>query len=184
MSYTPKFQINNEIIRLVAEISELSGKLRADRTLSDNPMLRKGNRIKTIYGSLAIEQNTLSVDQVTAVLNGKHVLAPPKEIAEVKNAFEAYDHMEEYDPFCVDDLLQAHAYMMKGLVDDPGSFRSGQVGVVDQEGRIIHFGTLPRYVPQLVEDLLEWTEKSDVHPFIKACVFHFEFENQIHNSKN
>ena len=177
MSYNPKFQINNDIIRLVAEISEFSGRLKADSRLTDNPVLRKGNRIKTIYGSLAIEQNTLSVEQVTAVLNGKRVLAPPKDIAAVKNAYEAYEHIGEYDPYSVKDLLQAHAYMMKDLVDFPDCFRTGQVCVANQDGRIIHFGTLPRYVPQLTEELLEWTQNSEVHPLIKACVFHFEFEN-------
>ena len=101
--------------------------------------LRRTNRIRTIHGSLAIEQNTLSLGQVTAVLNGKQVLAPPKDIAEVKNAYEIYERLEELDPYSVDDLLTAHSIMTRGLVDESGVFRSKPVGVVDQEGHVLHF---------------------------------------------
>ena len=103
----PPFQITNKIIDDVAEISELTGRLSAHDHLSSNPNLRRTNRIRTIHGSLAIEQNTLSLEQVTAVLNGKHVLAPPKDIAEVKNAYEIYERLDELDPYSVDDLLTA-----------------------------------------------------------------------------
>lgn len=144
--------------------------------LCDNPTLRRNSRIRTIHASLAIEQNTLSIEQVTAVLNGKRIIAPPKDIAEVKNAFEIYEHLEKLDPYSVDDLLSAHGVMMRGLVDEAGEFRSRPVGVVDQEGRVLHFGTLPPYVPQLMSELLEWTKSSDVHMLIRSCVFHYEFE--------
>ena len=109
--------------------------------------MRRTNRIRTIHGSLAIEQNTLTLEQVTAVLNGKQVLAPPKDIAEVKNAYEIYERLEELDPYSVDDLLTAHGIMTRGLVDESGMFRTRPVGVVDQEGHILHFDTLPQYVP-------------------------------------
>ena len=144
--------------------------------LSSNPTLRRSNRIRTIHGSLAIEQNTLSLEQVTAVLNGKHVLAPPKDIAEVKNAYEIYERLDELDPYSVDDLLTAHGIMTRELVDESGMFRTRPVGVVDQEGRVLHFGTLPQYVPDLVMELLDWVKNSDVHMLIRSCVFHYEFE--------
>ena len=152
------------------------GKLTSTNQLSANPTLRRTNRIRTIHGSLAIEQNTLSLEQVTAVLNGKQVLAPPKDIAEVKNAYEIYERLEELDPYSVDDLLTAHGIMTRGLVDESGVFRSKPVSVVDQEGHVLHFGTLPQYVPNLVMELLDWVKNSDVHMLIRSCVFHYEFE--------
>lgn len=172
----PPFQITNAIIDHVAEIAELVGKLSLSGHLSSNPTLRRTNRIRTIHGSLAIEQNTLSLEQVTAVLNGKHVLAPPKDIAEIKNAYEIYERLDELDPYSVDDLLTAHGIMTRGLVEESGVFRSRPVGVVDQEGHVLHFGTLPQYVPGLVEELLGWTKNSDLHMLIRSCVFHYELE--------
>lgn len=164
------------MIHEIAEIAELVGKLTSTNQLSANPTLRRTNRIRTIHGSLAIEQNTLSLEQVTAVLNGKQVLALPKDIAEVKNAYEIYERLEKLDPYSVDDLLTAHGIMTRGLVDESGVFRSKPVGVVDQEGHVLHFGTLPQYVPNLVMELLDWVKNSDVHMLIRSCVFHYEFE--------
>lgn len=172
----PPFEITNTMIHEIAEIAELVGKLTSTNQLSASPTLRRTNRIRTIHGSLAIEQNTLSLEQVTAVLNGKQVLAPPKDIAEVKNAYEIYERLEELDPYSVDDLLTAHGIMTRGLVDESGVFRSKPVGVVDQEGHVLHFGTLPQYVPNLVMELLDWVKNSDVHMLIRSCVFHYEFE--------
>lgn len=172
----PPFEITNTMIHEIAEIAELVGKLTSTNQLSANPTLRRTNRIRTIHGSLAIEQNTLSLEQVTAVLNGKQVLTPPKDIAEVKNAYEIYERLEELDPYSVDDLLTAHGIMTRGLVDESGGFRSKPVGVVDQEGHVLHFGTLPQYVPNLVMELLDWVKNSDVHMLIRSCVFHYEFE--------
>ena len=172
----PPFQITNKIIDDVAEISELIGRLSARVHLSANPNLRRTNRIRTIYGSLAIEQNTLSLEQVTAVLNGKHVLAPPKDIAEVKNAYEIYERLDELDPYSVDDLLTAHGIMTRGLVVESGMFRTRPVGVVNQDGQVVYLGTLPQYVPDSVVELLDWTKHSDLHMLIKSCVFHYEFE--------
>lgn len=172
----PPFEITNTMIHEIAEIAELVGKLTSTNQLSANPTLRRTNRIRTIHGSLAIEQNTLSLEQVTAVLNGKQVLTPPKDIAEVKNAYEIYERLEELDPYSVDDLLTAHGIMTRGLVDESGVFRSKPVGVVDQEGHVLHFGALPQYVPNLVMELLDWVKNSDVHMLIRSCVFHYEFE--------
>ena len=143
----PPFEITNQMIDGVAEIAELVGKLDLDHRLTANPTLRRSNRIRTVHGSLAIEQNTLSLEQVTAVLNGKHVLAPPKDIAEVKNAYEIYERLEELDPYSVEDLLTAHGVLTRGLVEESGMFRTRPVGVVDNEGQVLHFGTLPQYVP-------------------------------------
>lgn len=172
----PPFEITNAMIDLVAEIAELVGRLTSTNQLSANPTLRRTNRIRTIYGSLAIEQNTLTLQQVTAVLNGKQVLAPPKDIAEVKNAYEIYERLDELDPYSVDDLLTAHSIMTRGLVDESGIFRTRPVGVVDQEGHVLHFGTLPQYVPDLVMELLDWAKNSDVHMLIRSCVLHYELE--------
>lgn len=172
----PPFEITNAMVHEVAEIAELVGKLNSTNQLSTNPTLRRTNRIRTIHGSLAIEQNTLSLEQVTAVLNGKQVLAPPKDIAEVKNAYEIYERLDELDPYSVDDLLTAHGIMTRELVEESGVFRSRPVGVVDQEGRVLHFGTLPQYVPDLVMELLDWAKDSDIHMLIRSCVFHYELE--------
>lgn len=172
----PPFAITEKILTDVMEICELVGKVSSTQHLSSDPVLRRQNRIKTIYSSLAIEQNTLSLEQVTAVLSGKRVLAPPKDIAEVKNAYEIYDHLNELNPYSVEDLLLAHHVMMRGLVQEDGVFRSKPVGVVDSHGNVLHFGTLPQYVPPLVEELLKWTEDSPLPMLIKSCVFHYEFE--------
>ncbi len=172
----PPFEITNTIINSIIEIAELAGQLTSMDNLSNNPVLRRTNRIRTIHGSLAIEQNTLSLEQVTAVLNGRQVLAPPKDIAEVKNAYEIYEHLDQLNPYSVDDLLTAHGVMTRGLVEESGVFRSRPVGVVDKDGHILHFGTLPEYVPNLVMELLDWVRDSDVHILIRSCVFHYEFE--------
>ena len=172
----PPFEITNQMIDYVAEIAELVGNLNVTNRLTANPTLRRSNRIRTIHGSLAIEQNTLSLEQVTAVLNGTRVLAPPKDIAEVKNAYEIYERLDELDPYSVDDLLIAHGIMTRGLVEESGMFRTRPVGVVDSEGHVLHFGTLPQYVPDLVMELLEWAKTSEVHMLIRSCVFHYELE--------
>ena len=172
----PPFEITTAILDEIAEIAELVGHVNASLGLSANPMLRRSNRIRTIYSSLAIEQNTLSLEQVTAVLSGKRTIAPPKDIAEVKNAFEIYEMMGSLDPYSVDDLLTAHDVMTRGLVDESGCFRSRSAGVADKQGNVLHFGTLPDYVPGLVMELLDWVRDSDFHMLIKSCVFHYELE--------
>ena len=172
----PPFEINEKIMSEVVEIAELVGMISIGNQISANPTLRRTNRIRTIYSSLAIEQNTLDIDQVTAVLSGKRIIAPPKDIAEVQNAYDIYECMDILNPYSVDDLLKAHGIMVKGLINEAGEFRSRPVGVVDNSGKVLHFGTLPQYVPQLVYELMDWTEKSNIHMLIKSCVFHHEFE--------
>lgn len=175
-SKKPPFDINEKIMSLVIEIAELTGRIGEKHQISTNPKLRRENRIKTIYSSLKIEQNTLDIKQVTDVICGKRVLAPQKDILEVRNAYKAYECIGSLDPYSMDDILKVHKIMTKGLVDDAGEFRQNQVGVVDQKGNILHFGTLPRYIPNLMEELLNWIKTSDVHMLIKSCVFHYEFE--------
>lgn len=173
----PPFQITNEIITLISEISVLTGKVTVLTNFSKKPALRRKNRIRTIYSSLAIEDNSLTMEQVTAVLNGKTVIAPPKDIAEIRNAYEIYENLALLDPYSMEDLLKAHAVLMRGLLPDAGEFRSRPVGVVDgRTGEIIHFGTLPAYVCDNITDLIAWTQQSPVHLLIKSCVFHYEFE--------
>ena len=159
----------------VIEIAELVGRASVTDKISMNSTPQQ-TEYKPIYSSLAIEQNTLDIEQVTAVLSGKRVIAPPKDIAEVQNAYEIYDNMDKLNPYSIDDLLKAHSVMERGLLNEAGEFRSRPVGVADSEGNILHFGTLPQYVPKLIQELLEWTEKSEIHLLIKSCVFHYEFE--------
>ncbi len=174
---SPKYTITEKILAYTAEVAELISLIKVTAELGRNPVLRRKNRIQTIHGSLAIEQNTLSVEQMTAVINGKAVIAPPKDIEEVKNAFEIYELLDTLNPYSIDDLLKAHGVMMRGLVNGAGDFRQKPVGVVDSKsGEVIHIGTLPTYVPEAVDNLLKWTEKSSLHPLVKSCVFHYEFE--------
>lgn len=178
MSYIPKYKLNNKMVSLVADISRIIGSVSALSNFDKNPKLRRANRIRTIHDSLAIEQNTLTLEQVTSVLNGKMVIAPPKDIQEVKNAYEIYELLDTLDPYSVDDLLKAHGVMTRGLVEELGAFRTKPVGVVDSKsGEVIHVGTLPAYVPQAVEDLLQWLKNDDTNDIIKSCIFHFEFES-------
>ena len=174
-NYSPPFCMTDEITGLVIEIGELVGAVSVDARLSPDPRLRRENRIRTIYSSLAIEQNTLSLDQVTDVIDGKRVLGPPKDIREVKNAYEAYERMELFDPCSMDDLLAAHRLMMQDLVTEAGRFRAGNVGVF-REGQLIHAGTPAAYVPEVMAQLFAWLRESGLHPLIKSCVFHYEFE--------
>ena len=172
----PPFEVTGEMLGEVIAISELAAKAAMADMKSPDPMLRRTNRIRSIQSSLAIEQNTLTVEQVTAVLAGKRVIAPPKDIEEVRNAFEIYEHMDQLNPYSVDSLLFAHGVLTRGLVEESGVFRSRPVGVADKDGNVLHFGTLPDYVPESVEKLLRWTETSPVPMLIKSCVFHYELE--------
>lgn len=178
-SKQPLFQITNNMIDYVAEIAELVGKMSLSDCVSNNASLCRGNRIRTIYSSLAIEKNTLGLEQVIAVLNGKQIFAPPKDIAKVKNTYELYERLDKLNPYSVDDLLMAHGIMMHGLVEESEKFRFHPTGVMNQEGYIVHCGVLPQYMSDLVKELLDWTKNSDLHMLIRSCVFHYEFD-RIH----
>lgn len=174
-TYQPPFRMTEEITNLIVEIGQYVGSITTYESMHRNPVLRRENRIKSIYSSLAIEQNTLSLDQVSDVINGKRVLGPPEDIREVKNAYEAYEHVSELDPYSVKNLLYAHKLMTEGLVKEAGRFRSGNVDVYAGD-RLIHAGTPARYVPELVSQLMTWLKESKYHPLVKSCIFHYEFE--------
>ena len=174
--YTPPFIVTDEILHLVSEISEQIGTWNAllgERMPS--PMLRKENQIKTIHSSLAIEHNSLSLQQVTDVIDGKHVLGAPNEIQEVKNALQAYQLMLQLDAFSETDLLRAHSLMMTDLVDNAGHYRKGSVGVFDGD-KCIHVAPSADRVPTLMAELFAWVKETKTHPLISSCVFHYEFE--------
>ena len=172
---SPPFKITNEILNFIYEIGELVGKISAEKEFEKNLTLRRENRIKTIYSSLAIEQNTLTLEQVTDVINGKRVLAPLKDIKEVQNAYEIYERIDELDENSVNDLLLAHKIMTSELIKESGRFRSKNAGVY-QGDKLIHMGTLPEYIPELINNLFLWLKNSKEHPLIKTAVFHYEFE--------
>ena len=173
--YTPPFTMTEAITDLVIEIGELVGQITVYDHLSPNPRLRRENRIKAIYASLAIENNSMTLAQVTDVIEGKRVLAPPQDIREVKNAYEAYEVFQKMDPYSIDDLLKTHRFMMEGLVKEAGCFRSRNAGVYSGDV-LIHVGTPANYVPELMQDLFSWLKLSKQHPLIKGCIFHYEFE--------
>lgn len=173
--YKPPFTATAKIINLVSDISEIVGKIQVTQHMNTNPKLGRENRIKTIHSSLAIENNTLSLEQVTAIIDGKRVLRMPSEIQEVKNAFEAYEHILELDPFSVSDLLKAHGLMMSSLVKEAGRFRSGGVGVFAGD-KLIHMAPPADIVPLHISNLLSWVKTSELNMLIKSCVFHYEFE--------
>jgi len=163
------------MLALVAEIAEQVGRLTAREEAAMTPQLRRGNRIRSIQASLAIENNTLSVEQVTAVLDGKRVLGLPREIQEVRNAFAAYEAMPGWNPASRADLLAAHGRLLHGLIDDAGHFRRGGVGIYRGE-QLMHMAPPANRVAQLVDDLLGWLAATDLHPLLASCVFHYEFE--------
>lgn len=174
-AYIPPYAVTPAVTARVSEISEILGGLAALATVGLKPRLRRENRIKTIHASLAIENNTLTLEQVTAVVDGKRVLGPPREILEVKNALAAYEAMERWSSDSLDDLLAAHALLMKGLTEEAGMFRKGGVGVVSG-GRVVHMAPPARMVPGHMRDLFAWLGGTDEHPLISGCVFHYELE--------
>ena len=173
--YKPPFHMTDKIVSLIAEISEQVGRITVLQEGTISPHLRRENRIRTIHSSLAIEHNSLSLEQVTAILDGKRILGKPNEIKEVQNAYEAYELMLRLDPASVDDLLKAHKLMMNGLVPENGKFRSGGVGVFDGEV-LIHMAPPAEFVPEHIHNLFAWYQQSELHPLIKSAVFHYEFE--------
>ena len=173
--YQPPFTMTEDITNLVIEIGEQAGAVAAYDSLQPNPTLRRENRIKSIHSSLAIEQNTLTLEQVSDIIDGKRVLGPPQDIREVKNAYEAYERISSLDPYSVKNLLLAHRIMMEGLVKEAGVFRSKNVGVY-AGNQLIHAGTPANYVPELIDQLFTWMKQSKLHPLVKSCIFHYEFE--------
>lgn len=173
--YTPPFEITSKIIELISNISEKIGEISSIQNNSHYIQLRKENRIQTIHSSLAIENNSLSLEQITAIIDGKRVLGNPNEIQEVKNSIQAYDLLLTLNPYNEKDLLKAHKLMMQDLVENSGKYRTDGVGIFDGE-HVVHVAPPAKRVPELMADLFEWLKTSDVHPLIKSCVFHYEFE--------
>lgn len=173
--YKPPFHMTDKMTSLIAEIGEQVGRITVLQEGTISPHLRRENRIRTIHSSLAIEHNSLSLEQVTAILDGKRVLGNPNEIKEVQNAYEAYELMLRLNPASVDDLLKAHKLMMNNLVPENGRFRSGGVGVFDGEV-LIHMAPPAEFVPEHIHNLFAWYQKSELHPLIKSAIFHYEFE--------
>lgn len=167
--YQPPYTITPAILHQVVNVGELLGRWTVQAELS-SPLLRKENRIRTIQASLAIEHNSLSTEQVTAVMNGKRVLAPAKDIQEVRNAILAYENLPNWQSYKLSDLLAAHEVLMTGLVDSPGQLRSGDVGIYRE------MAPPTNQLSRLVGDLLSWLRQTDIHPLIASSIFHYEFE--------
>jgi Fic family protein len=173
--YQPPFQLNHAMMSRVADIAEWLGRWKQVNHEEPVPQLRRGNRIRTIQASLAIEQNTLSLEQVTAVLDGKVVLGLPREIQEVHNAFAAYEAMPGWNPASLSDLLTAHGLLLKGLVTDAGQLRQGGVGIY-QDKQLVHMAPPANQLSRLMDGLLGWLEKTDAHPLIASSAVHYELE--------
>lgn len=174
MSYKPPFTITTDILNLVADISQQVGRLDAS-AFKSSPQLRKQNRIKTITGTLAIEGNTLTEEQVTAIVDGKRVLGSARELAEVKGAIAAYEALPGFNPGTLDDLLAAHGLMMSEALMNAGAFRTQAVGI--HKGDVVHHVAPPAHqVSGLMADLTRWLQQAREHPLIASSVFHYEFE--------
>ncbi len=175
MKYQPPYSLTQAIVNLVAEIGELLGRYTALAEQKLTPRLLRENRILTIQASLAIENNTLTLEQVTAVIDGKRVLGHPREIQEVRNAFATYEAIELWNPIIEKDLLVAHELLMRGLADETGRYRSGGVGIYRGE-TLVHLAPPAVRVPQLMTDLFDWLENTGEHPLVASSIFHYEFE--------
>ena len=171
----PPFSITPAILRLIADIGETLGRIAERQERSVDLRLRRVNRVRTIRGSLAIEGNTLSEEQITAILEGRRVVAPVREILEVQNAISAYAQFESWLPHDEPTLLKAHGILMAGLMENAGSYRQSGVGVM-AGSRVLHVAPPAKRVPLLMNDLLNWLRRTDYHPLVSSSVFHYEFE--------
>jgi len=175
MAMAPPFSLDSALVSQVAAICEQLGRLSVQLPEAQALRLRRANRIRTIQGSLAIEGNTLSESQITAILNGKRVLAPPQEVQEARNALAVYEQLQDWQPGSEDDLLAAHKALMLGLIDSAGRYRQAGVGVM-KNNQVIYMAPPAQRVPKLMGDLLAWLSQSEDHPLIASAVFHYEFE--------
>lgn len=171
----PPYQITTKILQLIAAISEKLGEVNAVHLYKPATALRKKNRIQTIQSSLAIEGNTLTEDNITALLDNKRVVAPKKDLLEVQNAIAVYDKLNDFNPNSLKDLERAHSILMKGLVDEEGKLRTKNVGIV-QGSELKHMAPGGDMVRGLMNDLLAYLKKDEDLLLIKSCVFHYEFE--------
>lgn len=169
-NYAPPYKITSKILNLSTKISEELVKLKFNSSSTTMPMLRKKNRIKTLAGTLEIEGNFLGEDKITAIIEGKRVLATVPELAEVEGAIEAYRKLDEYRFDNIDDLLSAHKILMNKTLTSAGSFRTVNVQVGE------HIAPQANRVNDLMAQLFNWLEDSDEHMLLKSCIFHYEFE--------
>jgi len=167
----PPYEITDKIVNLIADISSLLPPISPNVDIK----LRKDSNIRSIHSSLAIENNSLSLEQVTDVINGRRVVGSPSEILEVKNAFSAYLEIENFNPFSVKDFLKAHKLIMDELMENTGKFRTGGVGIYDGD-KLIHAAPKAEFVSGHIENLLGWAKDSDAHPLLKSSVVHYEIE--------
>jgi len=174
--YKPPYTISEQMLNLVSAISEKAGKIESFRSFDSKPQLRRNNRIRSIHSSLKIEANSLSLDEVRDVIDGKAVIGQRTEIQEVKNAYEAYRHLSEMDPFSMDDLLKAHGIMEQYLKPDAGRFRLGNEGVFHGD-TCIFMAPPPDLVPSLMTGLFDWMKMAEgkIHPLLMSAIFHYEF---------
>ena len=170
----PPYSITPEILSLVERIGEAIGQAEAASPGMDF-RLRREARVRTVHGSVAIEGNALSEEQVSAILEGRRVVGPLRDVQEVRNAIAAYDLCDGWVPSSEDDLLAAHQVLMSGLLDVPGRYRTGQVGVLGPD-EVHHIGPPAKRVPRLTAELLAWLGGTRDHPLIASSVFHYEFE--------
>ncbi len=171
----PPYEITSSILKLITSISEKIGEVNANLLNRPSPKLRKQSRIKTIHSSLKIEGNTLTEQQITALLENKRVIGPQKDIIEVLNAIKIYENLEEYNPSNEKSFLKAHKNLMEGLIENAGQYRNQSVGIV--KGSIVeHLAPPFENVPYLMKDLFQYLQKSDEIELIKSCVFHYEIE--------
>ncbi|MEY8717417.1 Fic family protein, partial [Francisella philomiragia] len=175
MKYKPPYTITSKIVSLVSEISQMVGEINASSKIQRDLRLRKVNKVKTIRGTLAIEGNTLDESVITAILEGKKVLAPQKEILEIRNAIKVYDTFNTLNYKSEEDFIETHLLLMTGLVDEIGCYRSGSVGVMSGSD-VIHVSPPSKKLPHLMADLFNWISNTDEHPLISSCIFHYEFE--------
>lgn len=173
---TPPYTITPTILRLVSEIQTLLGEYKSLSIAKPSIKLRKENKIKTVHHSLAIEGNSLTEEQISTVLEGKRVLAPKKQIIEVKNALDLYDHLSELNPNNEQDLLKSHKILLNQLIDKPGQYRTKAVGIY--KGKFLSKMAPPhKHVPFLMKNLFDFLrEDQNTHSLIKACIFHYELE--------
>ena len=171
----PPYTITEKAADYLAKIVEIAARLEFGTEFKRDIKLHRENRLRTIHSSLAIEGNSLSLNEVTAVIEGKLVAGKQEEIKEVKNAYEAYDRIFTFDPYSVDDFLEAHRLITQSLLKEAGKFRSSDVGVFDG-GKVIHIGARPQFVPQLVIDLFGWAKESELHPVLKSAIMYYEIE--------
>jgi len=171
----PPYEITSRILHLVLSISEKIGEIKSARLIKPPTELRKRNRIKTIQSSLEIEGNTLTVEQITDLFNNKRVLAPEKDIVEVKNAIEVYSKLNKFNALNLESLCQAHGVLMKGLIDNAGQLRRTSVGIAKGK-EIAHIAPPGDIVRSLMNDLFQYLRENEDILLVKSCVFHYEFE--------